>query len=209
MTRQTGTSRSFARELPVLALIAVGLALLVKTLVFQAFSIPSVSMQTTLAVGDRILVNKLVYRTREPQRGEVVVFEGRGEFVRDPVDKDYVKRVIGVEGDRVACCVDGRVTVQPAGSAVAAPLDESYLFEDDAATFCQAGAGAQCTPGAPGVLVPDGRLWVMGDHRSRSGDSRANRSAGDGTIGVDQVVGRAFVVAWPLSRAAVIGNPLD
>ena len=63
-------------------------------------------MQTTLAVGDRILVNKLVYRTREPQRGEVVVFDGRGEFVGDPVDKDDVKRVIGVEGDRVACCVD-------------------------------------------------------------------------------------------------------
>ena len=89
-----------------LALIAVGLALLVKTLVFEAFSILSVPMQTTLAVGDRSLVNKLVYRTREPQRGEVVVFDGRGEFVGDPVDKDYVKRVIGVEGDRVACCVD-------------------------------------------------------------------------------------------------------
>jgi len=196
-------------ELPVLVLIAVVLALVIKTTVLQAFSIPSVSMEQTLEVGDRILVNKLVYRTRDPQRGEVVVFGGRGEFVGDPVDKDYVKRVIGVAGDRVACCADGRVTVQPAGSAAAVPLDEPYLFENDAAVFCQAGTGEQCGPGAAGVLVPEGRLWVMGDHRSRSGDSRANRARGDGTIGVDQVVGRAFVVAWPLSRAGVLRNPFD
>ena len=207
MTREAGTSRSFVTELPVLVLVAVVLALVIKTTVVQAFSIPSASMEQTLAVGDRILVNKLVYRTRDPQRGEVVVFEGRGEFVGDPVEKDYVKRVIGVAGDRVACCDAGRVTVQPAGSAAAVPLDEPYLFEDDSEIFCQAGTGEQCGPGDAGVLVPDGRLWVMGDHRSRSGDSRANRVRGDGTIGVDQVVGRAFVVAWPLSRAGVLRNP--
>lgn len=209
MTGGSGPHRSAVRELPVLALIAVALALLIKSTVLQAFSIPSVSMETTLAVGDRILVNKLVYRTREPQRGEVVVFDGRGEFAGDPVDKDYVKRVVGVAGDRVACCVEGRVTIQRAGSATAVPLQEPYLFEDDAASFCQAGAGDQCGPGSPGVLVPDGRLWVMGDHRSRSGDSRANRARGDGTIGVDQVVGRAFVVAWPVSRAGLLRNPFD
>ena len=209
MTGAAGTSRSSARELPLLVLVAIGLALLVKALALQAFWIPSVSMEGTLAVGDRIMVDKVVYRTRAPQRGEVVVFAGRGEFVGDPVDKDYVKRVIGVAGDRVACCAEGGVTVQRAGSAVAVPLDEPYLFEDDAARFCQAGAGESCAAGDLGVLVPDGRLWVMGDHRSRSGDSRANRAAGDGTIGVDQVVGRAFVVAWPLSRAAVLRNPLD
>ena len=206
MTR-TPSRRSFLTELPVLVLLAVVMALVIKTAVLQAFSIPSVSMERTLAVGDRILVDKLVYRTRDPQRGEVVVFAGRGEFADDPVDKDYVKRVIGVAGDRVACCDGGRVTVQVAGSAEAVPLDEPYLFEDDAAVFCEMGTGEQCGPGAAGVLVPEGRLWVMGDHRSRSGDSRANRSRGDGTIGVDQVVGRAFVVAWPLSRAGVLRNP--
>jgi len=209
VTGGTGPSRSVVRELPVLVLIAVALALLIKSTVLEAFSIPSVSMEATLAVGDRILVEKLVYRTREPQRGEVVVFDGRGEFVGDPVAKDYVKRVVGVAGDRVACCVEGRVTIQRSGSAAAVALKEPYLFEDDGARFCQAGTGQQCAPGAPGVLVPEGRLWVMGDHRSRSGDSRANRLRGDGTIGVDQVVGRAFVVAWPLSRAGMLRNPLD
>lgn len=200
--------RSGWRELPVLAVVAVVLALLLKSLVVQAFSIPSGSMEQTLEVGDRILVDKVVYRTREPERGEVVVFDGRGEFVGDPVRKDFVKRVIAVAGDRVACCDDGRVTVQRAGSDQVVALDEPYLFEDDSEAFCEAGAGADCPPGAPGVLVPEGRLWVMGDHRSRSGDSRANRTRGDGTIGVDQVVGRAFVVVWPLARRDWLANPL-
>lgn len=200
--------RSGWAELPVLAVVAVVVALLLKAFVVQAFSIPSSSMEQTLAIGDRILVNKLVYDTRDPQRGEVVVFDGRGEFVGDPVRKDYVKRVIGVAGDRVACCDDGRVTVQAAGTDVAVPLEEPYLFEDDAARFCEAGSGDDCPDGAPGVLVPEGRLWVMGDHRSRSGDSRANRERGDGTIGVDQVVGKAFVVAWPPRNAGLLRNPL-
>lgn len=199
--------RSGRTELPVLAGVAVVLALLLRALVVQAFSIPSGSMEQTLLVGDRILVDKIVYQTRDPHHGEVVVFHGRGEFAGDPVPKDYVKRVIGVAGDRVACCDDGRVTVQAAGSARGVPLEEPYLFEDDQARFCQAGSGGECPDGAPGVLVPQGRLWVMGDHRSRSGDSRANRVRGDGTIGVDQVVGRAVVVAWPPSRAALLRNP--
>ena len=200
--------RSGWRELPLLVLVAVMLAVLLKTFVVQAFSIPSESMERTLLVGDRILVNKVVYGTRDPQRGEVVVFHGRGEFVGDPVEKDYVKRVIAVPGDRVACCVQGRVTVQPAGAGRPIAISEPYLFEDDEAVFCQAGSGSECPPGAPGILVPPGRLWVMGDHRGRSGDSRANRLDGrDGTIGVDQVVGRAFVVLWPPSRAARLRNP--
>ncbi|MBC7373354.1 MAG: signal peptidase I [Frankiales bacterium] len=206
--RPVSDGRSRWRELPVLAVIAVVLAVCLKTFVVQAFSIPSESMERTLLVGDRILVNKVSYRTRDPQRGDVVVFDGRGEFVGDPVQKDYVKRVIAVAGDRVSCCVDGRVSVLPAGSDTPVAIVEPYLFEDDQAVFCQAGSGSDCPPGAPGILVPPGRLWVMGDHRSRSGDSRANRLDGrDGTISVDQVVGRAFVVLWPPSRVGLLPNP--
>ena len=201
------TGRSRARELLVPVVVAVLLALLLKTYVVQAFSIPSVSMQQTLEVGDRVVVDKLLSRIRQPRRGEVVVFSGRGEFAGDPVDKHYVKRVVAVAGDRVACCVDGRVTLQRAGTDRPVALDEPYLFQDDRAPFCEGGPDAACPPGAPGVLVPEGRLWVMGDHRGSSGDSRANRDRGDGTIGVDQVVGRAFVVVWPPSRAGLLRNP--
>jgi hypothetical protein len=79
-----------------------------------------------------------------------------------------------------------------------------YVFEDDSRPFCEAGQGAECPDGAPGILVGEGRLWVMGDHRSRSADSRANRAGGDGTIGTDQVVGRAFAVVWPPSRVGPV-----
>ena len=168
-------------------------------------------MERTLGIGDRILVNKLVYRLRAPERGEIVVFDGRGTFIGDPVHKDYVKRVIAVAGDRVACCVNGRVTVQRAGTEVPVALVEPYLFQDNAAPFCAAGSGTACATGAPGVLVPVGRLWVMGDHRGASSDSRANRGGangalGDGTIELDQVVGRAFMVLWPPSRAALLSS---
>ena len=200
--------RSRARELVVLLLVAGVLALLLREFVVQPFSIPSGSMERTLEVGDRILVDKVVYQARDPERGEVVVFDGQGEFAGDPERKDYVKRVIAVGGDRVACCTDGRVTVQPAGAPAPVPLVEPYVFEDDAAPFCEAGAGPQCPEGAPGVLVPEGRLWVMGDHRSRSGDSRANRDRGDGTIGVDQVVGRARAVVWPPSSLDLLRDEL-
>lgn len=185
-----------------LVLVSVLLALGVQALLVQAFSIPSGSMETTLQVGDRILVDKV--GEADVERGQVVVFDGRREFAGDPEDKAYVKRVIAVAGDRVACCDAGLVTVQRAGSAAAVPLVEPYVFEDDNRPFCEAGQGAECPDGAPGILVGQGRLWVMGDHRSRSADSRANRAGGDGTIGTDQVVGRAFAVVWPPSRAGLL-----
>jgi signal peptidase I len=226
---------SFFRELPVLLLVALVLALLIKAFLVQAFYIPSGSMQQTLEIRDRVLVNKLVYDVREVHRGEIVVFNGEGSFTEPetvlapptnpvqralqavggflglgvPGEKDFIKRVIGVEGDRVACCTDGKVTVQPAGSDTAVVLEEPYLFEDDQRPFCEAGATAeQCPPGSPGVLVPEGRLFMMGDHRGASRDSRFYLDdANNGTVPVDRVIGRAFVVVWPVDRAAVLRVP--
>ncbi|RJL21788.1 signal peptidase I [Bailinhaonella thermotolerans] len=208
---------SFWKELPILIVVALGLALVIKTFVVQAFYIPSESMENTFLVNDRVLVNKLVYHTRDIERGDVVVFSGadswdEGMVVEEPSnpiagffrsigtafgvvpgEKDYIKRVIGVGGDTVECCDDdGRIKVN------GVPIkEESYLFPNDLPS--QVHFKAQ---------VPPGRLWVMGDHRGVSNDSRAHKTEpGGGTIPEDHVIGRAFVIVWPLSRASVIDIP--
>ncbi|HKA68986.1 MAG TPA: signal peptidase I [Actinomycetes bacterium] len=209
---------SLWRELPILVGIAIILALLIKTFLVQAFYIPSDSMENTLLRGDRVLVNKLGSYFSNPDRGQVVVFRDPGGWLstgnagqpHNPIirgikktlvfigllpsdsQQDLIKRVIGVPGDRVACCDDqGRVTVN------GEPLDEPYVF-----------------PGNPpsdttfDVVVPPDRLWVMGDHRSVSADSRVHMGEpGEGTIPMDNVVGRAFVVVWPLSRIGGLRVP--
>nr|WP_184616338.1 signal peptidase I [Sphaerisporangium krabiense] len=208
---------SFWRELPVLVIAALLMALTIKTFLVQAFYIPSGSMENTLLLNDRVLVNKLVYHTRDVERGDVIVFSGvdswKGEvdvpppsnvaesvlrwigtaFGVTPGEKDYIKRVIGVGGDTVKCCDDkGRVTVN------GVPLEEeSYLYPGNAPsdkTF--------------EVKVQPGRLWVMGDHREISYDSRSHQGdKGDGAIPVDTVVGRAFIIVWPFSRLTTIPIP--
>ena len=225
---------SFFKELPFLVAIAFLLALLIKAFLVQAFYIPSGSMQQTLELRDRVLVNKLVYDFRDIHRGEVVVFNGLDSFTPEtqivpasggirgvlqsissavgvgaPGEKDFIKRVIGIPGDRVACCSNGKVTVQPAGSERAVELEEPYVFEDDRMPFCAAGTGeTSCPAGAEGVLVPEGRLWVMGDHRGQSSDSRFHiDDANKGTVPQDKVIGRAFVIVWPLSRTSVLSVP--
>ncbi|MCP9957100.1 signal peptidase I [Streptomyces sudanensis] len=186
---------------------AVGM-LLVGHFVIQPFRIPSGSMEPTLQVGDRVVVNKLAYRFGDrPARGDVVVFDGAGSFVRgvpegspvtgllhdaaaalglaEPADTGFVKRVVGVGGDRVACCDPaGRITVN------GAPVEEAYLHPGDAPSRVRFD-----------VVVPDGTLWVMGDHRSRSRDSRDHLGApGGGMVPVDRVIGRADWIGWPARR---------
>ena len=234
-----GKRGGFFRELPFLVVVAFALALIIKAFLVQAFYIPSGSMEQTLAIRDRVLVNKLVYDVRDVHRGEVIVFNGAGSFSPDPdqeilteptnpvrraLDKvgglvglgapgetDFIKRVIGLPGDRVACCTDGKVTVQPAGGTPVT-LDEPYTYENDSPmTFCEAGATDEsCPAGSPGVLVPKGRLFVMGDHRCCSSDSRLHLDDGQmGTVPEDEVIGRAFVVVWPLDHITLLKVPGD
>ncbi|MCW2881165.1 MAG: Signal peptidase I-like protein [Sphaerisporangium sp.] len=208
---------SFWRELPVLVVVALVLALIIKSFVIQAFYIPSESMENTLLVNDRVLVNKLVYHTRDIARGDIVVFSGVDSWASEidvpapsnpvagffrwvgtafgvvPGEKDYIKRVIGVPGDTVKCCdAKGRITV----NGVA--LDEkAYLYPDD-----------QPSQKFFEIKVEKDRLWVMGDHRSVSLDSRSHQGdPGGGAIPADKVVGRAFVIVWPFSRATTLSIP--
>jgi signal peptidase I len=203
-------------DIPVTIAIALGVVLLITTFLVKPFSIPSGSMENTLQIGDRVLVNRAVYRIRDIERGDVVVFDGSGRFVpaqvipdRDPItgalvwvgqsfglvtpdSTDFIKRVIGVGGDRVTCCdADGRITVN------GVPLQEDYLYPGDAPSLQPFD-----------VEVPEGMLWVMGDHRSASADSRSHLgSPGGGFIPEDAVVGRAMNVVWPLSRLSSIPLP--
>jgi signal peptidase I len=189
---------SFWRELPVLLLIAFLLAFLLRTFVLQVFYIPSSSMEPTLQIDDRMVVEKLTYLVREPERGEVVVFEGEtfvdpygdqgtvsrvvrgvGQFlgVVPASARDFVKRVIGVEGDEVVI-ENGQVFVN--GEA----LDEPYVVFDD---------GSDYGP----VTVPEGHLFFLGDNRPNSSDSRRSL----GFVPLDHVVGRAAVIIWPPDHA--------
>jgi signal peptidase I len=197
------------REFPILVAVALLLAVVIKTYALQAFFIPSGSMENTLNINDRVLINKLVYDFRGIHRGDIVVFNGDGswdpgavpvsqnfvaEFVNNfgsmfgfghPGDI-YVKRVIGLPGDRVACCdAQGRVTVN------GVPLNESaYLYPGEVPSLTRFD-----------IVVPPGRLWVMGDHRLVSDDSRGHLGMpGGGTIPESAVLGRAFVIIWPPSR---------
>jgi len=185
---------AFWKETAILLTVAIVVAVVVKAFVVQTFFIPSGSMEHTLNIDDRVLVNKLVYDFRDPHRGEIVVFEAPDEWRSVPNEEDFIKRVIGVGGDQVVCCdSEGRITVN--GQA----LDELYLYQNGA------GVADAASRDSFDVVVPEGRLWVMGDHRAESGDSRELYSrTGDvtrSTIPVGAVVGKAFLLFWPLGRA--------
>jgi signal peptidase I len=211
------------QELPLLLVIAFCLALLVRTFLFQAFFIPSGSMEETLLAGDRVLVNKVVYHTREPARGEVVVFRGTdawspqhaidsdigmfsraSRFLGDlvgvsrPTEKDYIKRIVGLPGDRVSCCdVDGRVFVN------GHPLDEEdYVVFNAPLDDGPDGAQDCFSRRFDEIVVEPGQMFVLGDQRANSQDSRCQ-----GQVPLDNVIGRAFVIVWPSGRWAALSAP--
>jgi signal peptidase I len=191
---------SFWRELPILLGVAIVVAIVVRAFVLQTFYIPSESMQNTLEINDRVLVNKVIYHLRDPHRGEIVVFRAPADWRSNPEDKDFIKRVIAVGGDHVACCDEQQRLIINGVS-----LEEPYLYSQNGVSDDAAGPAFE-------VVVPEGRLWVLGDHRSSSGDSMDHyqRSGGDimaATITVDSVIGRAFVLFWPPSRATWLSVP--
>jgi signal peptidase I len=180
--------------------VAIVVAVVVRAFVLQTFYIPSESMQRTLEINDRVLVNKLVYNFRGPHRGEIVVFKAPQSWRSDPTEEDFIKRVIGVGGDRIVCC-DAQQHITVNGQ----PLIEPYIYHDND------GLSDLASEDAFDITVPAGRLWVMGDHRSHSGDSRQNyvrsHDTTVSTIEEKAVVGRAFVVFWPFKDATWLDIP--
>ena len=188
-------ARSFWRELPILVVVALAVAVVIKTFLVQAFFIPSASMRDTLLEGDRVMVNKLAYRFGEPERGDVIVFDSPlvphdgGESVPGAIvrnigealgistpDTALIKRVIAVGGE----------TIEIRGSSVhidGVAIDEPYLRE-----------GSRMDAFGP-LTIPEGEVFVMGDNRNQSEDSRRF-----GTIPVGGIIGRAFIRVWPPSR---------
>ncbi len=206
----------FLRDLVVILLVAFLVSFLLKTFLVRSFYIPSVSMEQTLKVNDRILVNQLVPGVVPVHRGDVVVFKDPGGWLlprsvdppqgfervlqsvglaADTSHEYVVKRVIGIGGDRVACCdADGRVTVN------GIPLDEPYIVippgEERASKIDF------------DVTVPQDSVWVMGDNRYQSKDSRYNQEQpGRGFVPESEIVGRAFLLNWPLNRFTWLGTP--
>lgn len=210
---------TFLKDLVVIVGAALLISFVVKTFLFRSFYIPSASMETTLMIDDRIIVNELVPDLFPLQNGDVVVFSDPGGWLPPQQEREtdivtaaldliatvvgfggsdsqdhLVKRLIGLPGDRVICCdADGKITVN------GTPVDEPYI---------QTGGSAGAASGVNfDVTVPKDSLWVMGDNRYNSADSRYNQDKpGDGFVPMDRVVGRAIVVSWPISNWLWLDN---
>ncbi|MCO4257147.1 signal peptidase I [Pseudarthrobacter cellobiosi] len=202
------------KEVATVVVIAVVLSFLIKTFLFRAFYIPSESMVSTLDVNDRIFVNLLVPEPFSLSRGDVVVFrdtkgwlstapeEPNGPFtwvqdgltfvglLPDNSEQHLVKRVVGLPGDHVICCdAGGKLTIN--GS----PIDETYVNRAEEPQIR-----------AFDVVVPEGKVWVMGDNRNHSADSRSHLESNGGFVDLVDVEGKAAVIAWPLNRITVLDN---
>jgi signal peptidase I len=196
-------------------MLAVIISGLVRSLWLDVYYIPSASMEPLFREGDRILVSRTDFRAEPVGRGDIVVFDGRGSFAplnsgQGPVldflgdvvhwiglsggENTYIKRVIGLPGDHVVCCdAGGKLTVN--GQQVAEP----YLYAGDAPSEQKFSA-----------IVPPGRLWLMGDHRSMSADSRSLLGApGGGMVPLERVIGRPVQIIWPLDRFTAVARPAE
>jgi signal peptidase I len=177
-------------EWVVLVVAAIVIALVIKTFLFQAFYIPSASMEPTLEIGDRVLVNKLSYDLHDVHRGDIVVFaaEPNVQWRTAGID-DLVKRIIAMPGETITECQNGKVCINDR------LLNESYLPKGTTTTIDS--TPQNCEPDSPpnGCTVPAGQYFVMGDNRSQSADARIH-----GPIKGSSIVGRVFVRIWPLDR---------
>ncbi|RKR18725.1 signal peptidase I [Arthrobacter oryzae] len=205
------------KEVATVVVVAVVLSFLIKTFLFRAFYIPSESMVNTLDVNDRIFVNLLVPKPMALERGDVVVFKDsqgwltpaaekkKGPFtwvqdgltfvglLPDNSEQHLVKRVIGLPGDHVVCCdAGGQLTVN------GAPLNEKYINPAEIPQVHDFD-----------VVVPAGKVWVMGDNRNHSADSRAHMDTNGGFVNESDIEGRAAVIAWPLNRISALDNYPD
>jgi len=207
---------SVLREFPILVIVALAVSLLIKTLLVQFFFIPSGSMENTLQIQDRVAVNKLPFISKNVSRGDVVVFRDPSNWLPEPYVGDenkiiskvkeglvlvgvlpnpakqyLVKRVLGVAGDEVICCtksgkltINGKVAVEP------------YIF-----------AGNKPSELKFNVTVPEGKIWVMGDHRSASADSRYHQDdMNNGFVPVSRITGRAYAIIWPIRNIGIISS---
>ncbi|MGB5951387.1 MAG: signal peptidase I, partial [Ornithinimicrobium sp.] len=200
------------KEILSVTAIALVISFVIKTFLMQAFWIPSGSMEDTLVFGDRVIVSKVQAGPLGVERGDIVVFEDPDNWLPAPIEVDrgpvrnvvaetlefvglaptregnhLIKRVIGIGGDTVECCTaSGQVSVN------GAPLDEEYLYP-----------GVEPSAEPFEITVPEGSVWVMGDHRSISGDSRVHDdgTGATGSVPTDRFVGKAVALVWPLSRA--------
>ncbi len=202
------------RETLMMVVVALAISAIIKAFLIQAFQIPSSSMEQTLQINDRIIVSKLVPQYRQLNRGDVIVFQDDDNWLKRSADtprpslvgkmliwvglrpddsqNHLVKRIVGLPGDRVQCCdTNGRLKVNGVS------VDESgYINPGSAPSLIKFD-----------VTVPAGKLWVMGDNRSNSEDSRFHmKEPSKGFVSVDQVTGRAFAIMWPINHLSTIKN---
>jgi signal peptidase I len=208
--------RSFFQEFPFLIVVALVVSLLIKSFIVQFFFIPSGSMENTLQIDDRVAVNRLPFISNNIKRGDVVVFRDPDNWLPaadletapfviakakaalvavgvlpNPAKQYLVKRVVGVEGDRVICCTTtGKITVN------GQEMIEPYIF-----------AGNVPSDMNFDVTVPKGKLWVMGDHRGASADSRFHQDdINKGFVPLNRVTGRVLAVIWPIKNISLVPN---